>query len=206
MKTIVLQPMAAKTLDKMNQAARMQILDAIHTYAMTGRGDTKAMAASSTARMLTGDFRIIFDEYPEKITILALGHRREIYRQGNKMGIQTITTENGDQLVVLSRRDYDALLAQLGDESAEDRMTLLIAAESRSEQPLPQPVSQAILAGESVIKAIRLWRGMTQMELAQAAGVTQSFLSEMEARNKSGSGNTLAKLAKTLDVPQGWLG
>ncbi len=122
------------------------------------------------------------------------------------MGIQTITTENGEQLVVLSRRDYDALLAQLGDESAEDRMTLLIAAESRSDEPLPQPVAQAILAGESVVKAIRLWRGMTQMELAQAAGVTQSFLSEMEARNKTGSGNTLAKLAKILDVPQGWLG
>ncbi len=80
MKTIVLQSLAAKTLDKMNQTARMQILDAIHTYAMTGRGDTKAMAGSPTVRMRTGDFRIIFDEDPEKITILALGHRREIYR------------------------------------------------------------------------------------------------------------------------------
>jgi DNA-binding XRE family transcriptional regulator len=121
------------------------------------------------------------------------------------MGIQTITTETGEQLVVLTRRDYDALLAQLGDEQAEDRMTLLLAAESRSDDPLPQPVAQAVLAGDSVLKAIRLWRGVTQVELAKAAGVTQSFLSEMEARNKTGSAATRGKLAKTLEVPPGWL-
>lgn len=122
------------------------------------------------------------------------------------MGIQTIKTDTGEELVVISRRDYDALLAQLGDEDAEDRMTLLIAAESRSEMPLPQPVSNAILAGDSVLKAVRLWRGLTQVELADAAGVTQSFLSEIEARSKSGSAKTLANLAKCLDIPESWLG
>ena len=40
---------------------------------------------------------------------------------------QFLTTENGEELVVLSRRDYDSLLAQLGDEDAEDRMTVRIA-------------------------------------------------------------------------------
>ena len=35
------------------------------------------------------------------------------------MTVQTLTTESGDELVVLSRRDYDALLARRGDEDAE---------------------------------------------------------------------------------------
>jgi len=42
-----------------------------------------------------------------------------------------ITTEGGEELVILSRREYDALLASLGDEEAEDRMTVLFAEEVR---------------------------------------------------------------------------
>ena len=121
------------------------------------------------------------------------------------MGIQTIKTEAGEELVVMSRRDYDALLARAGDEDAEDRMTLLLAAEARAEQPLPPEVSAAILAGCSMLKALRKWRGLTQVELASAAGVTQSFLSEMEAGTKSGSAETLQRLSETLDVPATWL-
>jgi PHD/YefM family antitoxin component YafN of YafNO toxin-antitoxin module len=34
--------------------------------------------------------------------------------------VQIITTESGEELVVLTRREYDALMARLGDEEAED--------------------------------------------------------------------------------------
>ncbi len=44
---------------------------------------------------------------------------------------QIITTDAGEELVILSRREYDSLLARLGYEEAEDRMTLLIANEAR---------------------------------------------------------------------------
>jgi transcriptional regulator with XRE-family HTH domain len=67
-------------------------------------------------------------------------------------------------------------------------------------------VPEAILSGESVIKAVRKWRGLTRVALAQAASVTQDFLRGMEAGNKTGPGATLPKLAKILDVPQGWPG
>lgn len=122
------------------------------------------------------------------------------------MTVQTLVTASGEQLVVLSRRDYDALLARSGDEEAEDRMTLIIAAEARAESTLPPDVSSAVLAGDSLIKALRRWRGKTQAELASAAGINQGFLSEMEARTKQGSHDTLAKLAACLDVPEAWLG
>lgn len=121
------------------------------------------------------------------------------------MPIKTIESESGEELVVLSRREYDALLARAGDEDAEDRMTLLLAAEARGEAPLPEAVSTAILAGDSPLKAIRRWRGLTQVELATAAGLTQSFLSEIESGAKSGSAETLTRLAAALNVPAGWL-
>lgn len=121
------------------------------------------------------------------------------------MGIQIIKTDSGEELVVMSRREYDAMLAQLGDEDAEDRMTLLIAAEARGEHPLPEQVSAAVLAGDSVLKAVRKWRGLTQAALAQAAGINQGYLSELEARAKTGTAETMQRLAGALDVPEGWL-
>jgi hypothetical protein len=121
------------------------------------------------------------------------------------MATQTLKTESGEERVVLSRREYDALLAKLGDEGAEDRMTLIIAAEARAEAPLPESVSAAILGGDSVLKALRNWRGMTQVRLADAAGIGQGYLSELEARLKKGSPETLTKLAHCLDAPAGWL-
>ena len=41
-------------------------------------------------------------------------------------------TDAGEELVILTRREYDSLLARLGDEEAEDRMTILLADEVRA--------------------------------------------------------------------------
>ncbi len=122
------------------------------------------------------------------------------------MTIQTIKTDGGEELVIMSRRDYDAMLARMGDEDAEDRMTFLIAAEARAEESLPAPVSAAILAGDSPLRAVRRWRGLTQIDLARAAGVQQGYLSEIESRTKAGTPETLAKLAEALGVSPNWLG
>ena len=122
------------------------------------------------------------------------------------MGIQILKTEEGKELVVLSRREYDALLARAGDEDAEDRMTLIVAAEARAEAPLPETVSAAILAGDSCLKALRTWRGLTQSELARRSGINQGYISEIENRSKMGAAETLSKLAESLNIPAGWLG
>jgi DNA-binding XRE family transcriptional regulator len=122
------------------------------------------------------------------------------------MKVQTIETERGDNLVVLSRRDYDALLARAGDEDAEDRMTLLIAAEARGEEPLPEPVSAAILRGDCVLRALRNWRGISQAELSLKTGVPLHTLNEIEQRQVAGSPDVLSNIATQLKVPVGWLG
>jgi hypothetical protein len=112
------------------------------------------------------------------------------------MTVQTLITESGEELVVLSRRDYDALPARSGDEEAGDRMTLIIAAEARAEAPLPEVVSAAILKGDSVLKALRAWRGLTQVQLADAAGIGQGFLSELGA-DEDGFGGDIDEAGAT---------
>ena len=79
-KTIVLSPGAAKAFDKLTLSAQLQCSDALNAYAMQGVGDTKAMVGTPTVRLRSGDFRIIFDEEVTRIVVLALGHRKDIYR------------------------------------------------------------------------------------------------------------------------------
>ncbi len=62
-----------------------------------------------------------------------------------------------------------------------------------------------MLAGDGLLKALRAWRGLTQVQLAEAAGIGQGYLSELEARSKTGSPETLAKLAGALNVSVNWL-
>lgn len=137
--------------------------------------------------------------------VLALGDRKEIYRSDIALTVQILKTESGGELVVLTRRDYAALLARLGDEDAEDRVTLILAAGARADTPLPEAFSAAVLRGEGVLCALRTRRGLSQMQLAEAASIGQSFLSELEARAKTASAETSANLATTLGVPVGWV-
>lgn len=115
---------------------------------------------------------------------------------------QTIKTESGEELVVLHRRDYDALLARLGDEEAEDRMTerLVAEAKARPETALPLEVWDEIAEAPSPIGPIRKHRGLNQVALAEAAGISQGFLSEMEAGKKTGDVKTLRRVARALRV------
>ena len=80
MKTIVLMPSAAKSLDRMTEPWRSRVTEAIIGYATTQVGDTKAMRGTSILRLRVGDYRVILDETATELTVLAAGHRREIYR------------------------------------------------------------------------------------------------------------------------------
>ena len=70
---------------------------------------------------------------------------------------------------------------------------------------LPPEVSAAILRGESRLKAIRNWRGETQLQLNAKTGIGQGYLSDLESGRRAGSPETVAKLAQALNVPVEWL-
>ena len=120
---------------------------------------------------------------------------------------QFIRTESGEELVVLTRRDYIALRARAGEEAAEDEMTAqlvddALTAQKRGEDvALPEVVWAAIEAGEPAIKVLRRHRALTQASLAEAAGVSQGFIADIEAGRKQGAPSTLKAIAHVLGVP-----
>ena len=65
---------------------------------------------------------------------------------------------------------------------------------------IPHPVALAIIRGESPIVAFRTHRGLTLRELARRAGISPSYLSEIERNLKPGSAATLARIAAALNT------
>jgi hypothetical protein len=119
---------------------------------------------------------------------------------------QIIRTPGGEELVVLPRAEYEALLER-ADHEAEDADDVAIydARKAAGEGVLPPEVSAAILRGESRLKAIRNWRGETQLHLSFKTGIGQGYLSDLESGRRTGTPETIAKLAQALSVPVEWL-
>ena len=122
---------------------------------------------------------------------------------------QIIRTANGEELVVLPRADYEALLSAVDHES-EDAEDVAIYDVRKAELKaggavLPEAVSAAMLRGESRLKAIRKWRDMTQLHIESRTDIGQGYLSDLESGRRTGTPETIAKLAKALKVPVEWL-
>src|SRR3990172_1839383 len=81
--------------------------------------------------------------------------------------------------------DYDA--AVLAIERGEDEL-------------IPAEVVYAILDGENPIKVWREYRGLTQQQLADKAGISKPYLSQIETGKRTGTTEILSAIAKSLDV------
>jgi hypothetical protein len=126
------------------------------------------------------------------------------------MNPQIIKAPNGEELVVLTRTEYDALVAAAEpyDEDADDvaifdeRMAELATS---GDARLPPQVTSAMLRGDSLLKALRNWRDITQMELSFRTNLSQNYISELESGRRKGTKETLALIAEKLNVDKSWL-
>jgi hypothetical protein len=123
------------------------------------------------------------------------------------MKVHFFTTPNGEDMAIMGRADYDQLaaLAAEADEDAAD-VALYDQRKAQSDMTLPPEVTALMLRGNSLLKAVRLWRDMTQTHVAdfKFANLSQSYLSDLEAGHRKGTPETLTKLAKIYDVPKQW--
>ena len=66
---------------------------------------------------------------------------------------------------------------------------------------IPSAVLRSELDGSHPVRAWREHRGMTLQALADAAGMSKPYLSQIEGGKRDGTAATLKKLAKVLRVP-----
>jgi DNA-binding XRE family transcriptional regulator len=121
---------------------------------------------------------------------------------------QFIKTPSGEELVVFTRAEFEAL--RRAAEGDDDDDVAIFDARMRElnaglDSRLPPQVSAFMLKGTSLLKAVRKWRRLTQAQLAAKSDVAQGYISDIEGGKKKGTLEVLATLAKALSVDERWL-
>ncbi len=79
MKDISFTGSALRQWMKLSPDVRKRLDSKLTSFARTGHGDVKVLKGRDGARLRVGDWRIIFFMDGNTITVVAVGHRREIY-------------------------------------------------------------------------------------------------------------------------------
>lgn len=111
--------------------------------------------------------------------------------------MQKIVTPKGETLVVLPLAEYERLLDE-AEIAAADRIRDDIAA--GRDELVPAELADSLLDGAEPVRAWRLHRRMTARTLADAAGISAAYLSEIETGRKEGSLSVMRRIADALNV------
>jgi DNA-binding XRE family transcriptional regulator len=117
------------------------------------------------------------------------------------MTVQIIKLGDQPEWAVVPYKAYLKLVEKaemLQDIQDYDRVKKALA--SGEEELIPSEVVYAILDGENPIKVWREFRGLSQTELAEKAGISAPYLSQLETGKRSGSVEVLTTIAAALSL------
>lgn len=115
--------------------------------------------------------------------------------------VARFTTPSGEQMVVMSEQDFQSLVddaEMASDIAAYDRIKARI--ESGEEELIPAEIVDRVFAGENRVAVWREYRGMSAKALADAAGISQAYLSQIETGRRDGTVGTMKKIAEALKL------
>jgi len=115
--------------------------------------------------------------------------------------IQYIVREGQAEYAVVPIHEWKRIVALAED--AEDIQVAEAAAEelrAGKDEIVPAEVARRLIQGERPVAVWRGHRGLTQQRLADAAGVTKSYISQIESGAKTGSLDTLRRIAAALQI------
>ena len=116
------------------------------------------------------------------------------------MNVQIIEKNGQPEWVVIPYEEYQRLLEEmemLQDIRDYDEAKRAIAT---GEELIPSEVTYAILEGGNPIRVWREYRGLTQQQAADKAGISKPYLSQLESGQRKGTTEVLMTIAKVLNV------
>lgn len=117
------------------------------------------------------------------------------------MNVQIIKTPQGEEMAVLPKADYDKLLEAFEDrEDIEAGRKFRAKLSAGEEELIPAEYVNRMIDGENKIKVWRDFRGMSAKALADAAGMSAPYLSQIESGAREGSLDAMKKIAEALSV------
>lgn len=101
--------------------------------------------------------------------------------------------------LTISRAEFERLLERLEDMEAS--LALLSAQREDDGTRIPHEVVKAEVAGDHPVTAWRKYRGLTARQLAERAGISAGYLSEIVTGKKPGSVEAYRALGRVLGAP-----
>jgi DNA-binding XRE family transcriptional regulator len=117
------------------------------------------------------------------------------------MSVQIIEKNGRPEWAVVPYEEYQRLVAEaemLQDVRDYDEVKLALA--NGEEELIPSEVTYALLDGENPIRVWREYRGLTQQQVADEAGISKPYLSQLESGQRKGTAGVLAAVARALNV------
>ncbi len=117
------------------------------------------------------------------------------------MSIQVIERNGKPEWAVVPYETYVKLVEQAEMlQDIRDYDSTRAALERGEEELIPGEVVYALLDGQNPIRVWREYRGLPQVQLAQAAGISVPYLSQLESGKRKGSTEVLTAIAKALKL------
>lgn len=117
--------------------------------------------------------------------------------------VQRIDTPKGEIMAVMPWGYYERLVALIGDDEDEadiqEADAIMARVKSGDEPLVPGEVVRKVhVGGLHIVRAWREHLGMTAEKLANRAGLTRAYLTQIEGGKRKGSVATYRKIAKAL--------
>jgi ribosome-binding protein aMBF1 (putative translation factor) len=117
------------------------------------------------------------------------------------MEIQFIQTPNGDRLAVIPEAEYNRMIAVIEDRQDREAVVEFNARKKAGEEEMiPAEFANRIIDGENKVRVWRDYRGLSARDLAEKAGISPSYLSQIEKGDRAGRFDTLKKIADALKI------
>lgn len=140
----------------------------------------------------SGLARIFFLHYPFYMSL-------DLSKYTIENGVVSLPLEDVKQLLIYVEEARQAKDRITDLETQLDTLQFAMGPEPAASE-LPEKIQKQIAGGSSPLRAIRKWRGLSQKALSKKTKISPSMLSEIETGVKTGSLESLKKLAQALDV------
>ena len=117
------------------------------------------------------------------------------------MSTQIIENNGVPEYAVVPIADYRALIEKaemLDDVAAFDKAEAALAA--GEDELVPSDIAASLLANVNAVKVWREYQGMSQVVLAEAAGLSQAYIAQIETGKREGRIAAYKAIASVLGV------
>lgn len=121
--------------------------------------------------------------------------------------IHRFTTPGGEAMIILPETEYRRLVAAAEDAAdIASAKAVMTRVQAGKEEIFPADVAERLALGdENPVQVLRKYRGLTGAALAEKAGISRPYLTQIENGQRHGSAAAMKRIAVALGVDVGVL-